>query len=100
MWYIYRKCENTLVYLSGMSSIPPSLENSQWHLNSQKMGSDPLYSIHIIAKELPGYVHKLDTISDFICIFAMPQFIDMVNVILKDEVITFGYDTTFSLFRI
>ena len=77
-----------------------SLDNSQWHLNSPKMGSDPLNSIHIIAKELPGYVHKLDTINDFICIFAMPQFIDMVNVILKDEVITFGYDTTFSLFRI
>ena len=66
-------------------------------LNSQKLGPDPLNNLHQIAKELPGYIRKLDTLESFICILAMDDIVNMVDVMLENEVLVFGYDTTFEL---
>ena len=69
------------------------------HLKETRISQDTLYNIHEIAYDLPGFIWKLTTYPDLLCICGLKEVLSEFDRVLhidsKSQILS--YDTTFQL---
>ena len=68
-------------------------------LNQSRISRDALFNIHEIAYDNPGFIWKITTYPDLLCIIGMQEILEEVDRVLslKDNHQLLSYDTTFQL---
>ena len=68
-------------------------------LHRSRISHDSLYNIHELAYDINGFIWKITTYPDLICIFGMKELLDELDkvLILDSEHQLLSYDTTFEL---
>ena len=69
------------------------------HLKESRLSRDDLYNLHEIAYDTNGFVHKIITYPDLVCICGLSSVLSEANKVLqlKDPGQLLSYDTTFQL---
>lgn len=69
------------------------------HLHQTRISKDELYNLHEIAYDTPGYVHKISTFPDLVCVCGLQEILDEADkvLMLQEEGQLLSYDTTFQL---
>ena len=69
------------------------------HLKQCRLSQDALYNIHEIAYDNPGFVWKITTFPDLICICGLQEILDELDrvLVLHSPSQLLSYDTTFQL---
>ena len=69
------------------------------HLNQLKISQDTLYNLHEISYDIPGFIWKINTFPDLVCICGLKEILtELDKVLLLDSNFQLlSYDTTFQL---
>ena len=69
------------------------------HLNQMRISHDTLYNIHEIAYDTPGFIWKITTFPDLLCICGLKEILDEFNrvLLIDSKAQLLSYDTTFQL---
>ena len=68
-------------------------------LHQSRISQDTLYNLHELAYDITGYVWKIITYPDLICVFGMQELLDELDrvLLLESDSQLLNYDTTFQL---
>ena len=69
------------------------------HLSESRLSRDDLYNLHEITYDIDGFVHKIITYPDLICICALGTVLNEAHKVLqlKDSGQLLSYDTMFQM---
>ena len=69
------------------------------HLNQRRISRDALYNKHELAYDIPGFIRKITTYPDLVCICGLQEILEEANKVLqlKSPSQLLSYDTTFKL---
>ena len=69
------------------------------HLNQTRISRDALYNMHELAYDIPGFIRKMTTYPDLVCICGLQEILEEANKVLqlKSPSQLLSYDTTFKL---
>ena len=69
------------------------------HLNDIRLSRDSLYNLHEIAYDIPGFIWKISTFPDLICVCGLEEIITEFDRVLHidSNKQLLSYDTTFQL---
>ena len=69
------------------------------HLQQSRLSQDALYNLHEIAYDIPGFVWKITSFPDLICICGLQEILDELDkvLVLDSPSQMLSYDTTFQL---
>ena len=69
------------------------------HFNQTRISQDALYNLHEIAYDIPGFIWKISTFPDLVCICGLQEIVDELNrvLVLDPSSQLLSYDTTFKL---
>ena len=69
------------------------------HLNQRRISRDALYNKHELAYDIPGFIRKITTYPDLVCISGLQEILEQANKVLqlKSPSQLLSYDTTFKL---
>ena len=69
------------------------------HLNQTRISRDALYNKHELAYDIPGFIRKITTYPDLVCICGLQEILEEANKVLqlKSPSQLLSYDTTFKL---
>lgn len=93
------KCEPALVPVKTPRNLK-QLRNLRFKsLKNSRISRDALFNIHEIAYDIPGFVWKVTTFPDLICICGLQEILEEVDrvITLDDRLQLLSYDTTFQL---
>ena len=93
------KCEPSAVPVHTPRNIQ-QLRNLRFkHLKQSRISQDTLYNLHEIAYDLPGFIWKITTYPDLLCICGLQEVVDEVDkvLVLDPSCQLLSYDTTFQL---
>lgn len=67
--------------------------------NQSRISQDTLYNLHELAYDMTGFVWKITTFPDLICVFGMQELLEELDTVLllESESQLLSYDTTFQL---
>ena len=68
-------------------------------LQKSRISHDEIFNIHELAYDMPGYIHKIITFPDLVCVCGMTELLEECDRVLfvgSDQQIV-SYDTTFQL---
>ena len=68
-------------------------------LHQSRISQDTLYNLHEVAYDVSGFVWKITTYPNFICIFGIQELLDELDkvLLLESDNQLLSYDTTFQL---
>ena len=69
------------------------------HLNQTRISRDALYNMHELAYDIPGFIRKITTYPDLVCVCGLQEILEEANKVLqlKSPSQLLSYDTTFKL---
>ena len=69
------------------------------HLNQRQISRDALYNKHELAYDIPGFIRKITTYPDLVCICGLQEILEEANKVLQlnSPSQLLSYDTTFKL---
>ena len=69
------------------------------HLNQTRISQDALYNLHEIAYDIPGFIWKINTFPDLVCVCGLQEIVNELDrvLVLDTSSQLLSYDTTFKL---
>ena len=69
------------------------------HLQQSRISQDALYSMHELAYDIPGFIWKITTFPDLVCICGLQELLEELDrvLLLDPHSQLLSYDTTFQL---
>ena len=69
------------------------------HLHPTRISKDELYNLHEIAYDTPGFVQKIATFPDLVCVCGLQEILDEADkvLMLEERGQLLSYDMTFQL---
>jgi len=102
---IYKKkvasicCSPSLVPVEAPRNVK-QLQNLQFkHFHQSRISQDALFNLHEIAYDIPGFVWKINTYPDLVCVCGLQEVVQDVDrvLMLDSSSQLLSYDTTFQL---
>jgi len=93
------KCDPSLVAVQTPRNMK-QLRNLRFKcLNKSRISHDALYNLHDIAYDIPGFVWKITTFPDLLCIVGIQEILEEADRVFEipDSLQLLSYDTTFQL---
>ena len=93
------KCSPNLVSVCTPRNLKQVRNVRYEHLNLTRISHDALYNLHEIAYDIAGFIWKINTFPDLICICGLQEIINECDkvLLLDSSLQLLSYDTTFNL---